>query len=50
MMCPYCGEGAVEIKLKLICTSAICGYRILETCCEAEPAVRTHPLDDEGKK
>lgn len=37
MMCPYCGEGAVEIKLKLICTSAICGYRILETCCEAEP-------------
>lgn len=34
LLCPFCQSSTTFEKAKTICRSAICRYRIVETCCE----------------
>jgi len=33
-LCPLCGQALVQEKCKVVCRSAVCGYRIVYNCSE----------------
>jgi hypothetical protein len=32
--CPLCGQKLIQEKCKMVCRSAVCGYRIIFNCSE----------------